>query len=410
MSTIIPWTKLLIAWLVVSLAALGCSGGSSSNVATEEKGSLEMALTTSVGGVSYRLSNFYIYLSGPSTYQYISDSNPSDSKISVTLSVGNYTANLQQWQLERADAQGVYHTVQATLETTYYQSVTIYNGTTTTLTYSFRTDGVIVNIGSGRLDIAINIDVADAACTPLGRDCPSGSWCPPATLTGADLHCVFAGSKAIGQPCLNPAECVANASCFTTSSGAVCAALCPSSQFNQPCDAGGSCRPVASDYGYCTSDDAGAPSESGSDGGTLSSTEAMLANRGGDCLSCATENGCLDPSQFGGGTCESGQLGGHGSIDGTRSYSEMCLQTLSDIFASGCAATFQMTPCLCGTTDAAQCLAGTAPPNGPLYPTYVADFGSNINTIQSDFTDTTFGSGMANFIIQCVAAFGCECL
>ena len=88
----------------------------------------------------------------------------------------------------------------------------------------------------------------------------------------------------------------------------------------------------------------------------------------------------------------------------------MCLSTLHDVLASSCAATLQETPCLCGTADAAACLAGSQTPNGPLYPTYVADFGSDMPTILMNFTNPTFGSGMANAIVQCVGAYDCGCL
>jgi hypothetical protein len=131
------------------------------------------------------------------------------------------------------------------------------------------------------------------------------------------------------------------------------------------------------------------------------------------CFQCASDNGCFDPAQQG-GTCE-GVTGTAPASCATAtglpapSESRVCLFTLKNIFSSQCAATLQETPCLCGTTDAAQCLAGTATPTGVLFPTYTCDLGANVSTIVTNFTIPTFGAGQANAIVQCAAAFGCNC-
>jgi hypothetical protein len=87
----------------------------------------------------------------------------------------------------------------------------------------------------------------------------------------------------------------------------------------------------------------------------------------------------------------------------------MCLQTLNDIFVTRCAATLQETPCLCGTLSPASCFTDLETPNGPVYPDYVADFGSDLDTILANFTNAQFGAGMANSIVQCLGAYACEC-
>jgi hypothetical protein len=144
------------------------------------------------------------------------------------------------------------------------------------------------------------------------------------------------------------------------------------------------------------------------------------------CSACVQNNGCFDPVQQG-GTCESvtgnatllaGTLPDGNTCSqivgaGTVSESAICFQTLSAVFNSQCAATLQETPCLCGTVDPSACLAGTATPNGPLYDEYACDFGSTsgapINAVAQDFTVQTFGAGMANSLLQCAAAFSCDC-
>ena len=127
----------------------------------------------------------------------------------------------------------------------------------------------------------------------------------------------------------------------------------------------------------------------------------------GSCSTCAVLNGCLDPTLA--GTCEdvAGDVAGCG---GSASERQICLRTMSDVFSSGCAATLQQTPCVCGTVDPGLCLTGQVPPNGPVLPDYFCDFGSfDMNVLISDFTMPAFGVGMANNILQCVAAFGCDC-
>jgi hypothetical protein len=89
--------------------------------------------------------------------------------------------------------------------------------------------------------------------------------------------------------------------------------------------------------------------------------------------------------------------------------SQICLQTLNRIFSSKCAATLQLTPCVCGSTNASTCLAGTAVPTGPLYDEYACDF----NTISGGVINQDFvipnGAGTANSIMECAAAFECDC-
>jgi hypothetical protein len=163
--------------------------------------------------------------------------------------------------------------------------------------------------------------------------------------------------------------------------------------------------------------------EDSADSGVTVTTQSILAAQPAGCLSCAQTNGCFDPA-LQGGTCEllastlthfAGALPDATScaIDvGTEPVSEqqVCLQTLALIFSSKCAATSQLTPCLCGTTDPTQCTAGAVTPNGPAYDAYACDFNTTSGaTINTDFILQTFGAGMANSIAQCAGAFSCPC-
>jgi hypothetical protein len=144
------------------------------------------------------------------------------------------------------------------------------------------------------------------------------------------------------------------------------------------------------------------------------------------CSTCVQNNGCLDPAQQG-GTCEA--VAGNAAlfsgvlpdgqtcsqVVGTSPISEsaICFQTLVQVFTSQCAATLQETPCLCGATDVYMCMDGSATPTGPLYDEYACDFGGTsgptITALATDFTVPTFGAGTANSLIQCAAAFSCDC-
>jgi len=141
------------------------------------------------------------------------------------------------------------------------------------------------------------------------------------------------------------------------------------------------------------------------------------------CFQCASDNGCFDPAQQG-GTCEGVAGTAPAScatvlgVTSAPSETQVCLFTMKNIFSSQCAATLQLTPCLCGTTDVSQCLAGTADATGPLQPVDACDLGATCetptapsctSTIVNNYTLPTFGAGQANAIVQCAAAFGCNC-
>jgi hypothetical protein len=95
----------------------------------------------------------------------------------------------------------------------------------------------------------------------------------------------------------------------------------------------------------------------------------------------------------------------------TENETNVCLQTLGIIFTSACSATFQLTPCLCGTTDSTACLNGTATPTGPAYDIYACDFNTTNSTaiLNVDLTEPAFGAGQANALVKCLGSFNCTC-
>jgi hypothetical protein len=174
----------------------------------------------------------------------------------------------------------------------------------------------------------------------------------------------------------------------------------------------------AAQAGDGASQNDGRTSAEGAGGAT---TYSILAAQGPSCLrildggldptSCPVVNHCFDPVASG-GLCELFDAAVVGSKE-IGDPKENCVQTLHDILQSRCAASQQLTPCLCGDADSVMCVAGTGTqtPNGPVYPDYVRSFNrTNGADINAYFNITTFGAGMANQLVTCLASFNCDCL
>jgi hypothetical protein len=146
------------------------------------------------------------------------------------------------------------------------------------------------------------------------------------------------------------------------------------------------------------SDDAivdGAPGSG--DEGSLGPTEQVLANRSPSCLTCGSQ--CVS-DDFDGLTCDDFQ---GADVDS-------CLATVRCALAANCGVTKMDPSCLCGGADAAACEGDAAVPTGPCRDTYFAGFGSHdVSFIVAHFGDSTYPSGMANGLIQCLQAPGSRC-
>jgi hypothetical protein len=219
-------------------------------------GELSMPLVTTTNGHTYRLSGSF-YVSGPTT-QFFAMGD--ETEIHATLRTGAYWSTLYNYTLSRLDENGVYQPVQAQL-TSNAQNFTIFNNTTTTLSWEFGTDGVIIRVGNGNLEVNVDVTETPPVCTVFGTDCPDGSWCAPADLTASALACISAGTAGLGEPCAGPASCVANASCYDFGGGPRCAALCAPELFGLACPSGGTCAQDGQTYGVCT------PTSGGGEGG-----------------------------------------------------------------------------------------------------------------------------------------------
>jgi hypothetical protein len=243
------FAKVLFGLCVLQGSLLtACSGDSPHESESAATGTLSLPLLTSAGAHIYRLQGaFYVY--GP-TFQYL-DLN--GDALTASLPTGNYQSELYGWQLTRNDGTGAFKPVDARLVSSSVQPFTIFNGTTSTVTFQFETDGLLVSVGSGTFKVEVDVTERPAVCTPLSEDCGAGAWCPPTELTAASAACMAEGPRSAGDRCSSPLDCAANTSCFDLGDGARCVPLCPRTDFDLPCASGGTCTPRAADYGVCVS-------------------------------------------------------------------------------------------------------------------------------------------------------------
>jgi hypothetical protein len=202
-----------------------------------------------VNGHTYRLYSGYLYVYG-STYAYVDLSGDAPS-VSVALPTGHYSAYLSWPALARDDGSGNLVPVEARLVSSSSVDFDIYDGTTSTIAFVFETDGALVRVGSGALDVRVEVTEDAAVCTPFTDDCGEGSWCPPTELTGVPRACVAAGTVPLGEACSGPLDCMAQSSCFDFGDGPVCAELCPASLFGEACSDDTACEAAGSEYGVC---------------------------------------------------------------------------------------------------------------------------------------------------------------
>jgi hypothetical protein len=228
-----------------------CSATPEDHEAAEQAGTLSLPLSVTVGDHVYRFSYFYGYIFPDSIY-FSSSGDASESVLTAQLPTGQHQVSLFNWALERDDGQGNFAPVNATLVSNNYVSFEILNGSTTTVSYQFQTDGQIITVGSGSLAVTAKIDETAPVCVPLGTSCGDGLWCPPSELTGTPLACRYAGSVELGGACGSPADCVANSSCIDFGAGPVCAELCSAADFDATCPTGGTCTAAGREYGVCT--------------------------------------------------------------------------------------------------------------------------------------------------------------
>ncbi|WP_437730157.1 hypothetical protein [Sorangium sp. So ce1335] len=134
-------------------------------------GSIRLSLVgTSVTGATYRLSNAWFDIVGPTSRLVHGDGDT--TALTEVLPVGRYDVYLQPgWLLERWTGSG-YQQVPAALTSPNPTPVFINEGAPSTVAFQFRADDEVVSVGQGTLDIVIGVDDvttgredSDAACS-----------------------------------------------------------------------------------------------------------------------------------------------------------------------------------------------------------------------------------------------------
>lgn len=246
-----------IAALFFAAAPLlpACAVGPDGTEEAESTGRASIALVAQANGRVYRLSNANFRIEGPIVTTLGTSDDAGETVLSAALPTGNYMSTLEHgWVLQRDDG-GTFVPVQATLLTPSTVPFTIYDGAVTPLVYQFQTDGTIITIGDGQLDISIEVtEVGGGACTPFGAGCGEGEWCVPGELIGSEPICAAGGSTPVGGACGGGEGCVSNAVCADLGgAGPTCIELCPASNFGAPCASGGSCDDIGyTEFGICT--------------------------------------------------------------------------------------------------------------------------------------------------------------
>jgi hypothetical protein len=164
--------------LKLTLALLAALGGCSRQQ-PDETGSVTMELRTTLGGIAYRLrdATFTVTQVGVPTPVATLDTeaNPDAPSLQLSLAPGAYSIDLAPgWRLEKligADFQ----TVNATLSSQNPVPFSIVAGQTTPVAYAFHTDGTIVVIGNGTLDLTIGVTDSSVALGGIW-DSPGSVW------------------------------------------------------------------------------------------------------------------------------------------------------------------------------------------------------------------------------------------
>jgi hypothetical protein len=126
---------------------------------SDATGVITMQLRTDAGGNSYRLrsATFNVLQAGATVAAIDTETDPTATSVQQALAAGSYTVNLTAgWRLEKLIG-GSFQTVSAQLVSANPVPVTITSGQTTPVAYAFQTDGTVVVVGDGTLDLTIQV-------------------------------------------------------------------------------------------------------------------------------------------------------------------------------------------------------------------------------------------------------------
>jgi len=214
--------------LVGASFASGCAVDAQSDA--RSIGQVRMALTgTSVEGNLYRLRAATFSIAGPVTAELETESDPDLTVLSADLPAGSYQSTLGgDWYLERLSANGTFEPVDAALVSANPADFTVNAQVASDLVYQFATDGTIITIGDGTVNISIEVAEVTSlgSCTMFEAGCGAGQTCTVVSLDTLEGVCVAAGTGLSGSPCEGPSDCAPKHSCIGTTEGNVCLEMC----------------------------------------------------------------------------------------------------------------------------------------------------------------------------------------
>ena len=262
-SKFIVRSVLAAATAVSPLLMSACATEAAPAVSQGELGTLQMALrgTSFTTGVSYRLRNAVIAVTGTTVDIHQTESDPDLTSVLFDLPPGDYEILLtgadgaNTWYLERQLEDGTYEQVDATLITPNPMLRTVESGAVAVGQLKFILDADEVVLEPGILQVYIDvIDAAQCNLTEADPGCQSSEKCSP--INGEFAICEPAGTVPQGGDCTANTDC-AQGGCW--SGGWGCRNPClPDVPVGEPgsCVGGGTCSHVFdadgdTGYGVC---------------------------------------------------------------------------------------------------------------------------------------------------------------
>jgi hypothetical protein len=239
---------LVFALCVGALSLTACASGSGDKAPSAHDGNvgtLALALTGQTNGTTYRLRNAIFDIAGPTMTTLDSESDPNGAVLATTLATGGYSITLESgWSLEKLGPMGA-QTVSAALASPNPTSFMVGSGSTASVVFQFSTDGTIVEIGTGRVEVSIGvIETGATGCNILAQTgCPMGQACYFGGMDGITPTCAqVVDAKPAGQPCMFQNECATPGFCGTPDGMTVeCIAACALDLMGPACPAGLTC-------------------------------------------------------------------------------------------------------------------------------------------------------------------------
>jgi hypothetical protein len=139
-----------------------------------------MQLRTTANGVAYRLrdATFTVTQSGATApvATINSETDPDATSLQLTLASGGYSINVAPgWRLEKQIGAS-FQTVNAQLVSVNPTSFNIVSAQSTSVAYAFQTDGRVIVIGNGTLNLTIQVSDTSVTPGPGVWDAPSSRW------------------------------------------------------------------------------------------------------------------------------------------------------------------------------------------------------------------------------------------